>query len=75
LQLIQPYSLFNQVASRVIGIFLIAPLLDAVVFDLIELLSVETLPVGCRAIANIEIAKCTMASPKRVQGMAAFKPS
>jgi hypothetical protein len=50
-------------------------LLDAVVFDLIELVSVETLPVGCRAIANIEIAKRKMASPKRVQGMAAFKPS
>jgi len=45
LQLAQPYPLFNQIAPRIVGIFLIAPALDAVVFDLVELAGIEVQPV------------------------------
>ncbi len=40
LQFAQADPPFNQVAPRIVGIFLIAPALDAVVFDLIELAGV-----------------------------------
>jgi hypothetical protein len=53
LQLAQPYPLFNQIAPRVVGIFLIAPLLNAVVFNLIKLAGVEVQAVGCSVVAKL----------------------
>ncbi len=43
----------SEVAPSVIGIFLITPLLDAVVFDLIELAGVEVQPVGCSVVSEL----------------------
>ena len=63
LQRAQPYPLFNQIAPRVVGIFLITPALDAVVFDLIELAGVEVQSIGGRVVAELfaidELARVT----------------
>ena len=53
LEFAQPYSLFNQVSPRIVGIFLIAPALDAVVFDLIELAGVEVQAVRGWVVAEL----------------------
>ena len=37
----QLHLLFNQVTPRIVGIFLIAPVLDAVVFDLVKYLKYQ----------------------------------
>ena len=53
LQLAQPYLLLNQIAPRVVGIFLIAPLFDSVVFHLIKLAGVEVQAVGRSVVAEL----------------------
>ena len=44
--------LFNQVAPRIVGIFLIPPALEAVVLDVVKLAGVEVQPVHRRVVAE-----------------------
>jgi len=53
LQPAHPAALFNQVAPRIVGIFLIPPLLDPVVFHVIKLTGVEVQPVRRRVVSEL----------------------
>jgi hypothetical protein len=53
LQLAQPAALVNQVSPGVLGIFLISPLLDSVVFDLIKLTGVEVQAVDRNVVSEL----------------------
>ncbi|MNE59778.1 hypothetical protein D3C80_1548960 [compost metagenome] len=52
LQLAVPRALLDQVAPRVVAVFLVPPLFDPVVLDLGKLLRIEIQAVGCRVVAE-----------------------
>ena len=53
LQPTYPAAFFNQVAPRIVGIFLIPPLLDPVVFDVIKLTGIEVQAIRRRVVSEL----------------------